>query len=111
MALTRFCFFFPLPMQHSIHIKVINGNTFDAMTQGINESAQAARFPNTTIGIAEASMYVANMVAARWGVVTTQHRTLDMIEKTILLPKLTSHLPMLHLKHNAQNSCFQGLAS
>lgn len=144
MALTRFCFFFPPPMQHSIHIKVINGNTFDAMTQGINESAQAARFPNTTIvttqpkagpesiesyydeylaipgileeiilsgdefdafviacwgdpgieaareltlkpviGIAEASMYVANMVAARWGVVTTQHRTLDMIEKTI----------------------------
>lgn len=35
------------------------------------------------VGIAEASMYVANMVAARWGVVTTQHRTLDMVEKTI----------------------------
>ncbi|MBF2003034.1 MAG: aspartate/glutamate racemase family protein [Synechococcales cyanobacterium C42_A2020_086] len=35
------------------------------------------------IGIAEASMYVANMVAARWGVVTTQHRSRDMIEKTI----------------------------
>lgn len=131
-------------MPDSIHIKVINGNTFEPMTQGINESAQAACFPGTTvittqpktgpqsiesyydeylaipgileevilsqhdfdafviacwgdpgveaareittkpvIGIAEASMYVANMVAARWGVVTTQHRALDMIEKTI----------------------------
>lgn len=35
------------------------------------------------IGIAEASMYVANMVAARWGVVTTMHRSLDMVEKTV----------------------------
>lgn len=131
-------------MQHSIRINVINGNTFEPMTQGIDESAQAARFPQTevvttqpnagppslecyydeylavpgileqvilakdsfdafviacwgdpgveaareittkpVIGIAEASMYVANMLAARWGVVTTQHRTLDIIEKTI----------------------------
>jgi allantoin racemase len=128
----------------TIRIKVINGNTFEPMTQGIDESAQAARFADTevvttqpkagpqsiesyydeylaipgileevilskdsfdafviacwgdpgveaareittkpVIGIAEASMYVANMVAARWGIVTTQHRTLDMIEKTI----------------------------
>ncbi|WP_088892041.1 aspartate/glutamate racemase family protein [Leptolyngbya ohadii] len=127
-----------------MRIKVINGNTFEPMTRGIDESAQAARFPQTeiittqpkagpesiegyydeylaipgileeillsddaidafviacwgdpgveaareitakpVIGIAEASMYVANMVAARWGVVTTMHRALDMIEKTI----------------------------
>ncbi len=46
---------------------------------------EAAREITTkpVIGIAEASMYVANMLAARWGVVTTQHRALDMIEKTI----------------------------
>ncbi len=127
-----------------MRIQVINGNTYEPMTQGIDESAQAARAPQTTvittqpktgpqsiesyydeylaipgileqvvlgkdqfdafviacwgdpgveaarevttkpvIGIAEASMYVANMLAARWGVVTTQHRALDMIEKTI----------------------------
>ncbi|NJR56983.1 MAG: aspartate/glutamate racemase family protein [Acaryochloris sp. CRU_2_0] len=127
-----------------MHIKVINGNTFQPMTQGINESAQAACFPGTeivttqpqagpesiesyydeylaipgileeiilsqdtfdafviacwgdpgveaarelttkpVIGIAEASMYVANMLAARWGIVTTQHRTLNMITQTI----------------------------
>jgi allantoin racemase len=131
-------------MPASIRIKVINGNTFKAMTEGINQSAQSAGFPGTevvttqpqagpesiesyydeylaipgileeiilsqanfdafviacwgdpgveaarelttkpVIGIAEASMYVANMLAARWGIVTTQHRTLDMIEKTI----------------------------
>ncbi|WP_316433906.1 MAG: aspartate/glutamate racemase family protein [Leptolyngbya sp. IPPAS B-1204] len=131
-------------MQRPIRINVINGNTFEPMTQGIDESAQAACFPGTevvttqpkagpqslecyydeylaipgileqiilanrdfdafviacwgdpgleaareittkpVIGIAEASMYVANMLAARWGVVTTQHRTLDIIEKTI----------------------------
>jgi allantoin racemase len=46
---------------------------------------EAAREITTkpVIGIAEASMYVANMVAARWGIITTQHRTLDMIEKTV----------------------------
>ncbi|MBD1851238.1 aspartate/glutamate racemase family protein [Leptolyngbya sp. FACHB-711] len=127
-----------------MRIKVINGNTFEPMTRGIDESAQAVRSPQTEIittqpkagpesiegyydeylaipgileevilsgdeidafviacwgdpgveaarelttkpvvGIAEASMYVANMVAARWGVVTTMHRALDMIEKTI----------------------------
>lgn len=131
-------------MPSLIRIKVINGNTFDQMTQGIDDSAQtaccsdtqvmttqpkagpesiesyydeylaipgileeiilseaefdafviacwgdpgveAARelTPKPVVGIAEASMYVANMVAARWGVVTTQHRTLDMVEKTI----------------------------
>jgi allantoin racemase len=128
----------------SIRISVINGNTFEPMTAGIDESAQAACSIGTkvvttqpqagpesvesyydeylaipgiletvilsqanfdafviacwgdpgveaareittkpVIGIAEASMYVANMVAARWGIVTTQHRTLDMIEKTV----------------------------
>lgn len=35
------------------------------------------------VGIAEASMYVANLVAARWGVVTTGHRVRTMIEETI----------------------------
>ncbi|MGK7911068.1 MAG: aspartate/glutamate racemase family protein [Synechococcus sp.] len=127
-----------------LRIKVINGNTFEAMTAGINASAQAAQFPNTEIvttqpqsgpesiesyydeflaipgileeirrsddsfdafaiacwgdpgidaareitdkpvvGIAEASMYVANMLAARWGVVTTGHRVRTMVEETI----------------------------
>jgi allantoin racemase len=131
-------------MTDSMRIKVINGNTFEAMTQGINEAAQLARFATTEIvttqpktgpesiegfydeylaipgileeivlslpdfdafviacwgdpgvdaareittkpvvGIAEASLYVVNMLAARWGVVTTGHRVLDMIEKTI----------------------------
>jgi allantoin racemase len=133
----------PHPSQ-AMRICVINGNTFEPMTSGIDESAQRARSPETevvttqpqtgpesiesyydeylaipgiletivltrhqfdayviacwgdpgleaarelvvqpVIGIAEASMYVANMVAARWGVVTTQHRTRDMIEKTV----------------------------
>ncbi|NJN85488.1 MAG: aspartate/glutamate racemase family protein [Leptolyngbyaceae cyanobacterium SL_7_1] len=126
-----------------MQIKVINGNTFAAMTKGIDESAQAARSPMTEIittqprsgpqsiesyydeylaipgileeirlspdvdafviacwgdpgveaarelttkpvvGIAEASMYVANMLAARWGVITTQHRSLHMVLQTI----------------------------
>lgn len=131
-------------MDAPIRIQVINGNTFAPMTQGIDESAQAAKFAQTevittqpktgpqsiesyydeylaipgileevilskdqvdafviacwgdpgveaareittkpVVGIAEASMYIANLVAARWGVVTTQHRALDMIEKTI----------------------------
>ncbi len=35
------------------------------------------------VGIAEASLYVANMVAAKWSVVTTLHRVRDMVEKTI----------------------------
>ena len=35
------------------------------------------------MGIAEASLYVANMLAAKWSVVTTLHRARDMVEKTI----------------------------
>jgi allantoin racemase len=35
------------------------------------------------VGIAEASLYVANMLAAKWSVVTTLHRVRDMGEKTI----------------------------
>jgi allantoin racemase len=35
------------------------------------------------VGIAEASMYMANMLAARWGVITTGHRVRTMIEETI----------------------------
>jgi len=41
------------------------------------------------IGIAEASLYVANMVAAKWSVVTTLHRVRDMVEKTIAKTGLT----------------------
>ncbi len=41
------------------------------------------------IGIAEASLYVANMVAAKWSVVTTLHRVRDMVEKTIQKTGLT----------------------
>ncbi|MBD2101903.1 aspartate/glutamate racemase family protein [Leptolyngbya sp. FACHB-261] len=127
-----------------MRIKVINGNTFEPMTRGIDQAAQAAKLPGTevitvqpqagpesiegfydeylaipgileqiildngksdafviacwgdpglegarelttrpVVGIAEASMYVANMLAARWGVVTTLHRVRDMVEKTI----------------------------
>ncbi|MEM9568521.1 MAG: aspartate/glutamate racemase family protein [Cyanobacteria bacterium P01_E01_bin.34] len=127
-----------------MRIKVINGNTFKAMTVGIDTAAQNARSTGTDIvtvqprsgpesiesyydeylaipgileeirlsgdecdgfviacwgdpgleaareliskpvvGIAEASMYVANMLAARWGVVTTGHRVRSMIEDTI----------------------------
>jgi allantoin racemase len=36
-------------MQTPIRIKVINSNTFEPMTRGIDESAQAARFPGTEI--------------------------------------------------------------
>ncbi|MEO0538813.1 MAG: aspartate/glutamate racemase family protein [Cyanobacteria bacterium P01_A01_bin.123] len=35
------------------------------------------------IGIAEASMYIANMLAAKWSVVTTTHRVRHMVEKTV----------------------------
>jgi allantoin racemase len=35
------------------------------------------------VGIAEASMYVANMLAAKWSVVTTMHRVRDMVKKTV----------------------------
>ncbi len=41
------------------------------------------------VGIAEASLYVANMVAAKWSVVTTLHRVRDMVEKTIQKTGLT----------------------
>lgn len=124
-------------------IKVINGNTCEPMTQNIDASAQAAKFPHTEIvtvtprvgpesiegfydeylaipgvleqilldtdsdafilacwgdpgieaarevtakpvvGIAEASLYVANMLAAKWSVITTLHRARDMVEKTV----------------------------
>lgn len=126
-----------------MHIKIINGNTCEAMTRGIDATAQAVRGPTTQIttvqpkagpasiecyydeylaipgileqivldadadafilacwgdpgieaareitqrpvvGIAEASMYVANMLAAKWSVVTTTHRVRDMVEKTV----------------------------
>lgn len=66
---------------------ILSKSDFDAFIlacwgdPGIEAAREVTPYP--VIGIAEASMYVANMLAARWGVVTTQHRTLDMIEKTI----------------------------
>ena len=39
--------------------------------------------PKPVIGIAEASLYLANMLAAKWSVVTTLHRVRNMVEKTI----------------------------
>ena len=52
---------------------------------------EAAREITTkpVIGIAEASLYVANMLAAKWSVVTTLHRVRDMVEKTIVKTGLT----------------------
>ncbi|MGD1854971.1 MAG: aspartate/glutamate racemase family protein [Leptolyngbyaceae cyanobacterium] len=52
---------------------------------------EAAREITTkpVIGIAEASLYIANMVAAKWSVVTTLHRVRDMVEKTIVKTGLT----------------------
>lgn len=46
---------------------------------------EAAREITTkpVVGIAEASLYVANMLAAKWSVVTTLHRIRDMVEKTV----------------------------
>ena len=130
-------------------LKVINGNTCQPMTANIDATAQAAKFPHTTvvtvqpksgpesiesfydeylaipgileqiildtdsdafilacwgdpgleaareitekpvIGIAEASLYVANMLAAKWSVVTTLHRVRDMVEKTVQKTGLT----------------------
>lgn len=66
---------------------ILSGSKFDAFVIACwgDPGVEAARelTTNPVIGIAEASMYVANMVAARWGVITTQHRSLDMVEKTI----------------------------
>jgi allantoin racemase len=124
-------------------VKIINGNTCDAMTASIDAIAQSVKLPQTqivtvqpqsgpvsvegfydeylaipgileqilldvdseafilacwgdpgidgareittkpVIGIAEASMYVANMLSARWSVVTTMHRVREMVEKTV----------------------------
>ncbi|GAB4211626.1 MAG: aspartate/glutamate racemase family protein [Synechococcales cyanobacterium] len=127
-----------------MQIKVINGNTFAPMTQGIHASAVSVCAPNTTVvtvqpnagpeslesyydealaapgileqirlddgvsdafiiacwgdpaleaarelttkpvlGIAEASIVIANFLAARWGVISTLDRDLDLLERTI----------------------------
>ncbi|MEL6815676.1 MAG: aspartate/glutamate racemase family protein [Cyanobacteria bacterium J06598_3] len=52
---------------------------------------EAAREITTkpVIGISEASLYVANMLAAKWSVVTTLHRVRNMVEKTIVKTGLT----------------------
>ncbi|NER81354.1 MAG: aspartate/glutamate racemase family protein [Leptolyngbya sp. SIO1D8] len=153
-------------------IKVINGNTCQPMTENINASAQAAKFPHTEIvtvqpqagpesiesfydeylaipgileqiildtdsdafaiacwgdpgleaareittkpvvGIAEASLYVANMLAAKWSVITTLHRVRDMVEKTIQKTGLTKRcasvrttkLSVLDTEHDRANT-------
>lgn len=48
---------------------------------GIEAAREVTARP--VVGIAEASLYVANMLAAKWSVVTTLHRIRDMVEKTI----------------------------
>lgn len=45
--------------------------------------------PRPVVGIAEASLYMANMLAAKWSVVTTLHRVRDMVEKTVEKTGLT----------------------
>ena len=48
---------------------------------GIEAAREITRRP--VIGIAEASLYVANMLAPRWSVITTTHRVGHMVEKTV----------------------------
>lgn len=48
---------------------------------GIEAAREVTRHP--VVGIAEASLYVANMLAAKWSVVTTTHRVRHMVEQTI----------------------------
>ena len=135
-----------------MRIKVINGNTYAAMTANIDAQARAAARPETVIvtsqpargpttietyydeylaipgileeiikdeanfdafvlacwgdpgieaareittkpviGIAEASLYVANTLGAKWGVVTTLERTKHQVEKTVEKVGLWSH--------------------
>ena len=153
-----------------MRLTIINGNTCDAMTQGIDAAArtvqsaqtqiktvqpkmgpeslecyydeylaipgileqivldgeadafiiacwgdpgiEAAReiTPRPVVGIAEASMYVANMLAAKWSVVTTTHRVRDIVEKTVQKTGLkdrcasvrTTDLAVLDTEHNRE---------
>lgn len=48
---------------------------------GIEAAREVTERP--VIGIAEASMYMANMLAVKWSVVTTTHRVRHMVEKTV----------------------------
>lgn len=48
---------------------------------GIEAAREITKRP--VIGIAEASMYMANLLAAKWSVVTTTHRVRHMVEKTV----------------------------
>lgn len=138
-------------MLTTMRIKVINGNTFEAMTDNIGKAASAAASPGTEIvastpsagpmsiesyydeylaipyileeivkdedrfdafiiacwgdpgveaareltskpvvGIAEASLYVANMLGAKFGVVTVLPRIHNLIEQTVAKVGLTS---------------------
>jgi allantoin racemase len=66
--------------------------------------------PKPVIGIAEASLYVANMLAAKWSVVTTMHRVREMVEQTIQKTGLrdrcasvrTTELAVLDTEHNRE---------
>ncbi|MEM6252202.1 MAG: aspartate/glutamate racemase family protein [Cyanobacteria bacterium P01_D01_bin.156] len=55
---------------------------------GLEAAREITRRP--VVGIAEASLYVVNMLAAKWSVVTTLHRVRDMVEKTVEKTGLTS---------------------
>ena len=55
---------------------------------GIEAAREVTSRP--VVGIAEASLYVANMLAARWSVITTLHRVRDMVEKTVQKTGLTA---------------------
>lgn len=73
---------------------------------GIEAAREVTHRP--VVGIAEASMYVANLLAAQWSVVTTTHRVRDMVEKTVQKTGLgsrcasvrTTDLAVLDTEHN-----------
>lgn len=49
---------------------------------GIEAAREITRKP--VVGIAESSMYVCNMIAAKWGVATVLHRIKELVEKTVV---------------------------
>lgn len=65
-----------------------NEDDFDAFVIGCwgDPGIEAAReiTDKPVVGIAEASMYVCNMIAAKWAVATVLHRIKDFVNKTVL---------------------------
>ena len=61
---------------------------FDAFVIGCwgDPGIEAAReiTEKPVVGIAESSMYVCNMIAAKWGVATVLHRIKELVEKTVV---------------------------